>query len=127
MCVLFFFFFKQKTAYEMRISDWSSDGALPICGGRRHPGSPGIERAGASGAGGAGRAARRAERNAARQGPHRPCRQRAGLRPCISVPRGEWRHRPIAGDDRKGGVKGKVVAGRVESGGRRTLTKKNNI
>src|SRR3546814_6996187 len=24
------FFFKQKTAYEMRISDWSSDGALPI-------------------------------------------------------------------------------------------------
>src|SRR3546814_2749848 len=26
-----FFFFKQKTAYEMRISDWSSDVALPIC------------------------------------------------------------------------------------------------
>src|SRR3546814_4412623 len=25
ICVLFFFFFKQKTAYEMRISDWSSD------------------------------------------------------------------------------------------------------
>src|SRR3546814_10235038 len=25
------FFFKQKTAYEMRISDWSSDVALPIC------------------------------------------------------------------------------------------------
>src|SRR3546814_4662471 len=24
-CVCFFFFFKQKTAYEMRISDWSSD------------------------------------------------------------------------------------------------------
>src|SRR3546814_1530461 len=24
-CVLWFFFFKQKTAYEMRISDWSSD------------------------------------------------------------------------------------------------------
>src|SRR3546814_6389929 len=24
-CLLFFFFFKQKTAYEMRISDWSSD------------------------------------------------------------------------------------------------------
>src|SRR3546814_11163243 len=24
-CVLIFFFFKQKTAYEMRISDWSSD------------------------------------------------------------------------------------------------------
>src|SRR3546814_20827994 len=25
MCVLLVFFFKQKTAYEMRISDWSSD------------------------------------------------------------------------------------------------------
>src|SRR3546814_3192765 len=25
MTYLFFFFFKQKTAYEMRISDWSSD------------------------------------------------------------------------------------------------------
>src|SRR3546814_963937 len=24
-CIYFFFFFKQKTAYEMRISDWSSD------------------------------------------------------------------------------------------------------
>src|SRR3546814_8781316 len=24
-CLLLFFFFKQKTAYEMRISDWSSD------------------------------------------------------------------------------------------------------
>src|SRR3546814_6890867 len=25
LCLLLFFFFKQKTAYEMRISDWSSD------------------------------------------------------------------------------------------------------
>src|SRR3546814_2912178 len=25
MSLCFFFFFKQKTAYEMRISDWSSD------------------------------------------------------------------------------------------------------
>src|SRR3546814_9494077 len=25
MLYIFFFFFKQKTAYEMRISDWSSD------------------------------------------------------------------------------------------------------
>src|SRR3546814_6526284 len=25
LCSCFFFFFKQKTAYEMRISDWSSD------------------------------------------------------------------------------------------------------
>src|SRR3546814_1759861 len=32
LLVVFFFFFKQKTAYEMRISDWSSTCALPICG-----------------------------------------------------------------------------------------------
>src|SRR3546814_7825955 len=25
LCQIFIFFFKQKTAYEMRISDWSSD------------------------------------------------------------------------------------------------------
>src|SRR3546814_8995677 len=25
LCIYVFFFFKQKTAYEMRISDWSSD------------------------------------------------------------------------------------------------------
>src|SRR3546814_1717470 len=25
ICLFYFFFFKQKTAYEMRISDWSSD------------------------------------------------------------------------------------------------------
>src|SRR3546814_8445223 len=25
LCIVFFIFFKQKTAYEMRISDWSSD------------------------------------------------------------------------------------------------------
>src|SRR3546814_8746658 len=25
VCIYVFFFFKQKTAYEMRISDWSSD------------------------------------------------------------------------------------------------------
>src|SRR3546814_7326215 len=32
-CSIFFFFFKQKTAYEMRISDWSSD----VCSSDLHP------------------------------------------------------------------------------------------
>src|SRR3546814_4658554 len=32
--VMFFFFFKQKTAYEMRISDWSSDVCSSDLGGR---------------------------------------------------------------------------------------------
>src|SRR3546814_8720547 len=39
--VLFFFFFKQKTAYDMRISDWSSDvcsSDLHRQGHRRHDG-----------------------------------------------------------------------------------------
>src|SRR3546814_1681599 len=41
MCCAVFFLFKQKTAYEMRISDWSSDvcssdlGAVDISGGVR--------------------------------------------------------------------------------------------
>src|SRR3546814_2205065 len=36
LCLLVFFFFcKQKTAYEMRISDWSSTCALPISGSAR--------------------------------------------------------------------------------------------
>src|SRR3546814_4996027 len=49
VCFFVFFFFKQKTAYEMRISDWSSDvcssdlAALPhslhrLCRGRRRGG-----------------------------------------------------------------------------------------
>src|SRR3546814_13298727 len=43
-----FFFFKQKTAYEMRISDWSSDvcsSDLPFAqDGRRGGRQPGVER-----------------------------------------------------------------------------------
>src|SRR3546814_1784484 len=42
LCILFvnaflmmFFFFKQKTAYEMRISDWSSDVCSSDLGGER--------------------------------------------------------------------------------------------
>src|SRR3546814_2131909 len=33
---MFFFFFKQKTAYEMRISDWSSDVCSSDLGGKLH-------------------------------------------------------------------------------------------
>src|SRR3546814_1956703 len=47
MLLLFFFFFKQKTAYEMRISDWSSDvcssdlGASAGLAGHQHPAAQG--------------------------------------------------------------------------------------
>src|SRR3546814_10317190 len=52
MCVgtclcMFFFFFKQKTAYEMRISDWSSDvcsSDLTIRFEHRFPRSPKFHR-----------------------------------------------------------------------------------
>src|SRR3546814_9444906 len=41
VCLIRFFFYKQKTAYEMRISDWSSDvcsSDLPVLkGGLRAP------------------------------------------------------------------------------------------
>src|SRR3546814_9062672 len=50
MMWLFFFFFKQKTAYELRISDWSSDvcssdlpGAKPVA--LRQPDQPAGRRA----------------------------------------------------------------------------------
>src|SRR3546814_18381572 len=36
MFLCFFFFFKQKTAYEMRISDWSSDVCSSDLGVARH-------------------------------------------------------------------------------------------
>src|SRR3546814_6556336 len=41
VCIFFLFFFKQKTAYEMRISDWSSDVCSSDLGceiGRRYRG-----------------------------------------------------------------------------------------
>src|SRR3546814_18543110 len=44
--MLFFFFFKQKTAYEMRISDWSSDvcsSDLGVGKGRAYPRREGAE------------------------------------------------------------------------------------
>src|SRR3546814_6619296 len=49
VCFSVFFFFKQKTAYERRISDWSSDvcsSDLPLPGlggGHRGPGEPVID------------------------------------------------------------------------------------
>src|SRR3546814_7084632 len=39
MCLALLFFFKHKTAYEMRISDWSSD----VCSSDLEPGNPLLE------------------------------------------------------------------------------------
>src|SRR3546814_18359584 len=40
VCLFMFFFFKQKTAYEMRISDWSSD----VCSSDLRPLLPLVQR-----------------------------------------------------------------------------------
>src|SRR3546814_5449889 len=52
VCLILFFFFKQKTAYEMRISDWSSDvcssdlagEAAPIAGDRLQSSAAGAQK-----------------------------------------------------------------------------------
>src|SRR3546814_1978181 len=43
-CYSMFFFFKQKTAYEMRISDWSSDVCSSDLGSRQLSGDRRIDR-----------------------------------------------------------------------------------
>src|SRR3546814_4712378 len=82
-CLFFFFFFKQKTAYEMRISDWSSDvcssdlpgeaGAGDDIGGAAF--SPVVEQAASAQA--AARASRRSEE------------RRVG-KECVSTCRSRW-------------------------------------
>src|SRR3546814_4132014 len=73
----FFFCFKQKTAYEMRISDWSSDVCSSDLAG-------GAERAGGGG-------------NTDPGVVHRPLRRRAG-----GAAAGQPRLRPAARADRPG-------------------------
>src|SRR3546814_13996515 len=95
--LLCFFFFKQKTAYEMRISDWSSD----VCSSDLKTRcivlmiSPRMPRS-------------RSERSASRTTIHSP--GPAGVA------------RPIL--DRKSVVSGKSVSVRVDLGGRRIIKKK---
>src|SRR3546814_20216083 len=123
-----FVFFKQKTAYELRISDWMSD----VCASDL----------------GAARATRGAD-GEVRLRPGGPCRQgarpradRAAARPADRFRRRIARtarahlhvdHRPAAAEtgagaqrarDRKSVVEGKGVSVRVDLGGRRNLKKK---
>src|SRR3546814_4059051 len=91
--MIVFFFFKQKTAYEMRISDWSSDVLLfrsgrEVAAQEPRQGDEGAARAPLRGA--APAAGRRARRIA-----QEPGRQRRPLRahPHLQLPAGP-RHRP---------------------------------
>src|SRR3546814_12462816 len=107
---VFFFFFKQKTAYEMRISDWSSDvcssDLVPV--GSHRPAPPVPRDAGPD---------RRRD-----PCPHLPRRNRRRTRS-----RGSGRGRRVAyrcGGDRKSVVSGKSVSVSVDLGGRRIIKKK---
>src|SRR3546814_2927069 len=94
-----FFFFKQKTAYEMRISDWSSD----VCSSDLTMVE--TDRAGAHGS-------RRRPAHARHHG--------AGIHAT-----GQERSKRHVGDqDRKSVVSGKSVSVRVDLGGRRIIKKK---
>src|SRR3546814_9909423 len=99
--MFFFFFFKQKTAYEMRISDWSSD----VCSSdlesgpaaRRYLVGPVLSelrgRTGAHAAGGDGRADRGAAglfRYRATRGSGSRSEERRVGKECVSTCRSRW-------------------------------------
>src|SRR3546814_11794155 len=101
MCL--FFFFKHKTAYEMRISDWSSD----VCSSDLRSWNGGLGRGSAGRARGWWRAARVPRR-----------RRRGGPSPHVR-PR-TW---PTRGRSEERRV-GQSVSVRVDFGGRRLIKKK---
>src|SRR3546814_20392681 len=82
MLLCFFFFFKQKTAYEMRISDWSSDVCSSDlrCSGQRSSDCGNC-------AGGSPRGSRRTDRTPARMRTYRACCDRPAAPPVSSGPR----------------------------------------
>src|SRR3546814_20852167 len=109
--VFVFFFFKQKTAYEMRISDWSSD----VCSSDLRAGAVRgrllgrlyLARQARGGAAWARCGGGRHDRRGHRRGADRrhPCRRRL---------------------DRKSVVEGKSVSVSVDLGGRRIIKKTKN-
>src|SRR3546814_17233976 len=104
MRMVCFFFFKHKTAYDLRISDWSSD----VCSSDlRSPGRAGCRPAPAPAGRGSGR--RRSARRARRD---RPGNANGG---CCEACRA-----------RKSVVQGKSGSVRVEVGGRRGIKKKKS-
>src|SRR3546814_8549042 len=86
--LIYFFFFKQKTAYEMRISDWSSDvcssDLIPDHGERRAGRDPCGPHPCAAGRGRAHRGGRRRDRRGGRKrgGGERRRRSRPGRCRC---------------------------------------------
>src|SRR3546814_3955860 len=126
--VVLFLFFKQKTAYEMRISDWSSDVCSSDLGHEEDVPEPRlVQRVELPHDG-------RADADvhaAVRDRPYRRlecARDRAARRRQDHPPEREL-HRPgrprlRADQDRQSIVEGKSVSGRVNLGGRRSIKKK---
>src|SRR3546814_13074554 len=104
----FVFFFKQKTAYEMRISDWSSD----VCSSDLHFIETGFIAAGFISA----------------SEPAAPLYQRFSfLLDLCQLPQQRFAHQPALPApprDGKSFVEGKSVSVRVDLGGLRTMKKK---
>src|SRR3546814_17074364 len=101
------FCFKQKTAYELRISEWSSD----VCSSdlvRRRRAPAGVARS---------RASRAPRTGTWGSSPARSAHTRAPRRGRIRTPRAR---------ERKSVVEGKRVSGRVDRGGRRIINKQTN-
>src|SRR3546814_19523055 len=113
------FFLKQKTAYEVRISDWSSD----VCSSdlpQRGPPLPGVREPPECRQRRAPAAAGEEERTRAGGG-SRPAGVAAPVRPRDR--RMDGAARVVAERDRKRVVEGKSVAGRVDHGGWRISKK----
>src|SRR3546814_16285676 len=111
-----FFFFKQKTAYEMRISDWSSDVCSSDLAAKAHGKGPGISRSSGS---------EKRHSSCSRTAPRRSVHG-FGLEPVAQNHADNglmYRWQRYAGD-RKSVVKGKSVSVRVDLGGCRIITTK---
>src|SRR3546814_3215298 len=94
------FFFKQKTAYELRISDWSSD----VCSSDLHHADTRSSKCALAGrivsAAPAGGSFARAFCGGARPSPCRTCRQTYGAN--VARPHHSYRWRAFSGDGRHG-------------------------
>src|SRR3546814_4039212 len=118
MCVLFCFFFKQKTAYEMLISYWSSDvcsSDLRLCRLGGHDDFPDRSDRGLH---------LRLEKRSAGMGVILP-QSHAPQNPIVAPPPGSAPDADyFKALDRKSGVEGKSVAVRVDLGCGRIIKKK---
>src|SRR3546814_20023469 len=118
LCFCYFFFFKQKTAYEMRISDWSSDVCSSDLLHRPHYGVDPDQ--GIQGADPLRRVQRIRDRARPRPATAR-VRRRAAAQLHQPVEAHDRRPRPA---DRKSVVEGQSVSVSVELGGGRILKNK---